>query len=100
MCKAAKAFTAGAIKGEASVSYSKQEVCWTGRLLEKRLLEKSVGSVLGVNFSQSFVLRESFFPAKNSDFFQLLLCPLASAEHSKHISFPFLPSGMLRRYDL
>lgn len=100
MCKAAKAFTAGPIKGKALANRCKPGVCHIQSLLEKTLLEKSIGSVLGVNFSQSFLLRKVFFPAKNSDFFRLLLCPLASAEHSKHISFPFLPSGMLRRCDL
>lgn len=39
------------------------------RLLKKRLLEKNAGSDLGVNFSQGFLLKEVFFPAKNSDFF-------------------------------
>lgn len=66
---------------------------------------KNAGSDLGVNFSQGFLLKEVFFPAKNSGCFffflsRLLLSSLASAEHSKNISFPFLPSGMLRRCDL
>lgn len=91
----------GQQKGKPWSTTASRRQGWTQSLLEKRLLEKNAGSDLGVKFSQGFLLKEVFFPVKNSGvFFQLLLHSLASAEHSKHISFPFLPSGMLRRCDL
>lgn len=56
--------------------------------------------IWGLTFLKVFFWKRFSFLLRIQIFFQLLLCSFASAEHSKHISFPFLPSGMLRRCDL
>lgn len=62
---------------------------WSQRLLKKRLLEKNAGSDLRVNFSQGLLLKEVFFPAKNSDFF-LAPALLSCFSRTQQKTFHFL----------
>lgn len=94
MWKAAKALAAGAMKETAGVNHGKEEACWTQSPLEKRLLEKSIGSVRGVNFSQSFLLREVFFWERFSFLLRiqisLVSCSVLSLQQNTASTFHFL----------
>lgn len=79
----------GQQKGKPWSTTASRRQGWTQSLLEKRFLEKNAGSDLGVKFSQGFLLKEVFFPAKNSGFF-FSSCSILLLQQNTANTFHFL----------